>query len=392
MLTFIENIYTSKEFTKLFMEKWFMNFVVTPGASTVKRDAQLNIQLPELTDLGWVYCSISNIFEDKLSTADKIILGYLLSKEDISVLLALPEKDRDRRQLLNALEALEDYKTKGTSNVLLPLDMATSALILMSALYRCTKTMEMVGLTSKAKTVEEQLIEPVSDSYTKLYETALSKLDPKDQQDAKTSLTRDELKKLVIMPDYYGSSAAINRIPEIMHEPYLQTKRELIPAHIKHLDWGRKAGSALAAADIVEPTWICSLTGRNIGYTCTGSITADVYIAEEDITFSVSKTVPGNSYHLPLIANTIHSADSSILVAWYKYAQANYISTFTTHDAINCTANNLNQMRQIIAEQIVFISYTNPIMDLSKQLSLPEPQIGNFDNWVTHFKPHNFLT
>ena len=128
--------------------------------------------------------------------------------------------DRDRRQLLNALLALQEYKEIGETSVLLPLDMATSALILMSAMYRCVTTMSMVGLTTSAKSPEEQILEPVSDSYTRLYETALGKLPPAARKAASLSLTRDELKKKVIMPDYYGSSAAIKRMPEELYNDF----------------------------------------------------------------------------------------------------------------------------------------------------------------------------
>ena len=133
-----------------------------------------NIVLPELSDLAWIYISIANIFEDKLASAERIVLGYILS-QDPKPLLRLDLEDRDRRQLLNAFLALEQYKSTGKSDVLLPLDMATSALIIKSAMYRCVTTMSMVGLSTTATTLEEQLREPVSDSYTKLYDAALNK-------------------------------------------------------------------------------------------------------------------------------------------------------------------------------------------------------------------------
>ena len=299
--------------------------------------------------------------------------------------------DRDRRQLLNALLALRDYKQNSWSDVLLPLDMATSALILKSAMYRCVTTMDMVGLTTKAQTIEEQILEPVSDSYTRLYEAALNKLPPEARKEAATSLSRNELKKLVIMPDYYGSTEAIKQIPEILHEPYLVAKEELIPANMRHLEWGRAAGEVLEDREITHPQWTCSITGRNIGYKCTGHEHANV-VLPTGAEFSTSKVVESHAYHLPLIANTVHSADSSILVGWYKYAEDNNIATFTTHDAVNCTANNLNQMRQVIAEQIVIAALHSPVAAMSEELDLPAPEIGCFTTWARNFKPHNFMT
>jgi len=389
MIPFIEKIYTSQEFTNLYMEDWFMNFVIPPDQSITTR-VMSKVVLPELTDLAWVYVSIANVFEDKLSTSDKIILGHLLSKHPAS-LLKLDLLDRDRRQLINALMVLQDYKSMGKSNVLLPLDMATSALIIKSAMYRCTKTMAMVGLTTEAKTVEAQLLEPVSDSYTKLYEAALNKLPPSVRKTVALNLTRDELKKKVIMPDYYGSSQAIKRIPEELHAPYLEAKEELIPGHMRHLEWGRAAGEILTAREITHPQWICSLTGRNIGYVCTAPLHADITLPDGAL-FSSSKAVEGEAYHLPLIANTVHSVDSSILVNWYRYANKHNITTFTTHDAVNTTANHLNQMRQIIAEQIVLAAYHSPVLSMSRQLDLPHPVIGDFDTWARAFKPHNFMS
>ena len=385
----IERLYTSHAFDAYMQQKWYMNFVIDPQQSTTERQ-MANVVLPEFTDLGWVFISIANIFEDKLASAERIVLGWLISHNPEEV-LALDLADRDRRQLLNALLALKDYKEDGCSNVLLPLDMATSALILKSAMYRCVTTMDMVGLTTKAQTVEEQILEPVSDSYTSLYEAALSKLPPAARAEAATSLSRDELKKLVIMPDYYGSSEAIKRIPEILHEPYLIAKEELIPGHMRHLEWGRAAGEVLEERGITHPQWTCSITGRNIGYICTDHEHADV-VLPTGAEFSTSKVVEGHAYHLPLIANTVHSADSSILVAWYKYAEENDIATFTTHDAVNCTANNLNQMRQIIAEQIVIAAILSPVVAMSEELDLPTPEVGDFNTWARNFKPHNFMT
>jgi len=389
MIPLIEKVYNSNEFTSKYLDAWYMNFVIQPEDSIITR-TMANVVLPELTDLGWVYISIANIFEDKLSSADRIILGYLLSKQP-EELLKIDLIDRDRRQLLNALLALKQYKGSWQSNVLLPLDMATSALILMSAMYRCTTTMDMVGLSTKATTVDGQLREAVSDSYTRLYAAALSKLPPAQRSEAALTLTRDQLKKLVIMPDYYGSSEAIKRIPEELHAPYLEAKEELIPGHMRHLEWGRAAGEVLEERGITHPQWTCSLSGRNIGYLCTEELHADVTLPDE-AEFSVSKRVEGTSYHLPLIANTVHSADSSILIAWYQYAEEHDITTFTTHDAVNCTANNLNQMRQIIAEQIVLAAYHSPVKSMAKELDLPSPEIGDFTTWATAFKPHNFMT
>jgi len=385
----IKSTYESKDFQDKLKEKWYLNFVIKPENSTTVRTMQ-NVVLPELTDLGWIYVSVCNIFEDKLATAEKIVLGYLLAKVP-QIVLNLDLEDRDRRQLLNALMALESYKSTGTSDVMLPLDMATSALILKSAMYRCVKTMEMVGLTTKATTVDEQLLEPVADSYTILYETALSKLPPNLRAQVATDTSRDTLKKTTIMPDFYGSSAAILRIDEQLRKPYVQTKEELIPAHIEHVAWGKKAGEILAERDITHPQWTCSITGRNVGYICEDTISASV-VLPDGVEFDVSKTIEATPYHLPLIANTVHSADSSILVAWYEYAAQNNITTFTTHDAVNATANNLNQMRQIIAEQIVVAALDSPVLSMSKELDLPLPNIGSIAEWAKHFKPHNFMT
>jgi hypothetical protein len=389
MLQPIKAVYESPEFTQMMADSWFMNFVIKPENSKVVRTLS-KVILPELTDLAWVYISVANIFEDKLATAERIVLGYLLA-QDPDVLLRVDMADRDRRQLLNALLAIKQYKLYDQSDVMLPLDMATSALILKSAMYRCVKTMSMVGLTTSATTVEEQLREPISDSYTLLYQAALDQLPPAAREEASLSLSRDELKKLVIMPDYYGSSEAIKRIPKELHEPYLRAKEELIPGHMRHLEWGRAAGAVLTEREVTHPQWTCSLTGRNIGYICEDAVHADISLAD-GATFSVSKSVEGKAYHLPLIANTVHSADSSLLVAWYKFAEDNDITTFTTHDAINCTANNLNQARQVIAEQIVLTAYHSPVMSMAKELDLPLPVIGDFTEWVTNFKAHGFMS
>lgn len=188
----------------------------------------------------------------------------------------------------------------------------------------------------------------------------------------------------------YGSTEAIKRIPEIMHTPYLATKEELIPAHMRHLEWGRLAGDVLVDRNVTHPQWTCSITGRNIGYVCNDFVHAEVTLPD-GATFDVSKAVEGHAYHMPLIANTVHSPDSSILVKWYEYAEDNEISTFTTHDAINATASNLNQARQIIAEQIVVCAFNSPVMSMAKELDLPLPEIGDFTEWVKHYRPHNFM-
>ena len=199
MNPFVEKVYNSTQFISRMRAKFYMHFVVKLENSTTERSMQ-NLVLPELTDLGWVFISIANIFEDKLSSAERIVLGYMLSRQPEEI-LRQQMPDRDRRQLLNALLALKQYRETGKSNIMLPLDMATSALILKSAMYRCVTTMKMVGLTTDAKTVEEQLLEPVSDSYTRLYEAALNKLPPAARKQAALTLSRDELKKKVIMPD-----------------------------------------------------------------------------------------------------------------------------------------------------------------------------------------------
>lgn len=159
---------------------------------------------------------------------------------------------------------------------------------------------------------------------------------------------------------------------------------------MRHLEWGRAAGEVLTEREETHPQWTCSITGRNIGYRCTEELHAEVTLPD-GAEFSVSKTVEGSSYHLPLIANTVHSADSSLLVAWYEYAELHNIATFTTHDAINATANNLNQMRQILAEQIVITAYNSPVVSMAKELNLPSPEVGDFSQWVSFFKPHNFM-
>lgn len=200
MIKLIREVYECFTFQEMMLESWFMNFVIQPENSTTEKQMS-NIVLPEFTDMGWCYMSVANIFEDKLSSAERIVLGYLLATYHSEDMLKLNLEDRDRRQLLNALLAVKQYSENGCSNIMLPLDMATSALILKSAMYRCTTTMKMVGLTTEETTLEGQIREPVSDSYTRLYQAALDKLPPAAREKAASNLTRDELKKTVIMPD-----------------------------------------------------------------------------------------------------------------------------------------------------------------------------------------------
>ncbi len=389
MLPIIQDLINSPRYHKLMYEdQWYMNFVIDPEQSTTIRTMN-NVVLPEISDLGWVYISIANIFEDKLCSATRIVLGYLLS-EKFDDVIQLPKADRDRRQLLNAFLALQDYKVTGKTNILVPLDMATSALIIKSAMYRCVTTMGMVGLSTSSTTVQQQMLEPISDSYTKLYAAALAKLPPAVREECSLSISRDELKKSVILPDFYGSATALLRAPTAIHKPYLEAKEELIPAHMRHLEWGKHAGEVLCDRDIVNPMWTCSLTGRNVGYVCTEEVRAEVDL-EDGANFTVSKQLPGRAYHLPLIANTVHRVDSSLLVPWYQFAKVNRITTFTTHDAVNCTPSYLNQMRQIIAEQIVLAAYHSPVMSMAVELDLPLPVIGDFETWALNFKPHGFM-
>lgn len=386
MIPLIKQAYTSSQFKSLMASQWYMNFVLT-DSTTERKYAK--VVLPEFTDLGWVYMSVANIFEDKLSSAERIVLGYLLSQNQATV-LQLNLEDRDRRQLLNAFLALKQYKETGQSNILLPLDMATSALILMSAMYRCPTTMAMVGLSSKATTIEERILEPVSDSYTKLHIAALNKLPPSQRKSIASVLTRNELKKLVIMPDYYGSTSAIERIPEELREPYLQAKRELVPAQMKHLSWGALAGQTLVERGVTHPQWTCAYTGRNVGYMCTETIGATVHLP--DAQFDVAKVVEGNPYHLRIIANTVHSPDSSLLIPIYQKAAELGITMFTTHDAINVTASNLNYIRQLTIEGIIDIAITNPLVSMSEQLNLPMPDVEDINPWLLNLCPHNFMS
>lgn len=387
MKDLIKKLYESTEFSLHMTNCAYMHFVKEDPTSVRKYS---NITLPEFTDLGWVYMSIANIFEGKLSSAERIILGMLMSRDPVA-LFEIPMEQRDKLQLANALKSLQDYKEFGRTDIPMELDMATSALILMSAMYRCPATMGLVGLSSNAKTIEERIREPVSDSYTELYKKSVGLLPP-SQQDGLPSMVDRKFFKGVCMENFYGSSTAIRRLPENLQETYNRAKEVLCPVQPKHHSWGMQAGAVLTERGITDVQYTCAMSGRNVGYTCTTKEHATVNVGGTE--FDVSQTVEGEPHHLRLIANTVHSADSALLIPVYQAARDMGFNLFTTHDALNAVPSRMNQVRQLVAEAIVDVSMdaTNPLISLAKQLDLPDPQVEPLMTWIQKLNMHNMMS
>lgn len=391
MSKYIEALKRSSLYHRLMKDEFYMNFAIKKADSTTIRKYSF-IHMLELTDLGWVFANIANTFDDKLPLGERITLGYMMTREQEYAVSQLDEQ-RDHLQLFNGFSALKEYKETGKTTVLLPWDMATSAIILMSALYACTKSMEMVGLTSKSKTIKDFMLEPVNDTYMSLYHGTLDKLPPSKRAEMEGLLSRKEMKNGVTLPDLYGSVTSILNMPEVMHEPYERTKQEIIPAYILHREWSQQSAAILEERGEVEVTWTDPVSGMLAGYTCLDTETAEV-ILRDGAEFSVSRMVKGKPHHLPLQANPVHNTDAILLHYVDNEADKHVeeVTLFTTHDAINCTPGFTNQIRQWTMEGIIEIAMSGYLSKVSEDIGVPAPVTGDVAAWIKNLNPHGFMS
>lgn len=381
----VNDFYVSVAMLNFMANKDYMHFV-TSDPRTVRK--YHNIVLPEFTDLGWAYQSIANVFEDKLCSAEKIALGYCMY-QDPAKLFEIPMKQRDKIQLINAIKTVQQYAEFGQTNIMMPTDMATSALILMSAMYRCTTTMDIVGLSSEAKTIEEHILTPIRDSYTELYSKSIELLPHSQRAKVPASVDRKFFKG-VCMENYYGGTASIKKLPENLQETFHKAKGILIPAQLAHHKWGMQAGAVLTDRGATEVKWTSKMSGRQEGYTCLEKEHATAHVPG-GASFDVSQTVRGNPHHLPIIANSVHWGDSEVLVPLYQQAKEIDFNTFTTHDAANSLPTRKNQERQVLAEAIIDIAVIHPFQDMVDQLELPQPEIQPLQPWIEKLNMHNMM-
>lgn len=401
MSNYIEQLKKTVEYTHLMNEEFYMHFSIPVHKSTTVRKYP-SIHMLELSDIGWVYVNLCNPFDDRLPVGERIVLGYIMSKDVVRTLTSHEVSDqRDQMQVNNCLQALKDYKEKGKTNVLLPWDMATSAIILMSAMYACTKSMEQVGLTSKSRTIKEFMLEPINDTYMSLFKHTVDMLPLSQRVEVNGSLCRDDLKK-IIMKDFYGSKSAIHELEENLHVPYERSKANLIPAHILHRDWAQATQAILEERGDLEVSWTDPISGMKAGWTCMDDEHADV-VLEDGANFSAQRRVVGTPYHLCAAANPIHNGDAVLLwhinnaVETYNELEAlkatpKIFTTYTTHDALNCSPAFVNQLRQWTIEGIIDIAMSSYMDKVSEDIGVPAPQTGDVAEWLQNLNPHGFLS